>query len=104
VNYIGVGGDTTAANSTQAGCGTTFGVGVTGGSTVNRSDKGSYTTEYQATFSDTDDARTIHEICLCQTNTYDASGGARSVLGTDSVGKGTADTVNISYQFIAGTA
>lgn len=103
-NYIGVGSDTTAANSTQAGIGTTFGTGTAGGATVNRSDKGSYTVEYQATFSDTANARTIAEVALCQTNTYDGSGIARSVLGTDSVGKGTGDTVNISYQVICGTA
>lgn len=102
-NYIAVGSDTTAANSTQAGIGTTFGTGTAGGATVNRSDKGSYTAEYQATFTDTANARTIAELVLCQTNTYNASGLARLVLGTDSVGKGTGDTVNLTYQVIAGT-
>ena len=104
MQYIGVGNDTTAANSTHSGIGSTFGTGTAGGATVNKSDKGSYTTEFQATFSDTANARTIEEVALCQTNTYNASGGGRSVLGTDSVGKGTGDTVNITYQFIAGTA
>ncbi|HUT60711.1 MAG TPA: hypothetical protein VNA25_22935 [Phycisphaerae bacterium] len=104
MNYLGVGNDTTAADSTDSGIGSTFGTGTLGGATVNRSDKTDYTAEYQATFSDTVNARTIEEVCLCQTDTYDASGGARSVLGEDSVGKGTADTVYLSYQFIAGTA
>lgn len=104
MSYIGLGADTTAANSTQSGVGTTFGTGTAGGMTCNISDKGSYTAEYQGTFSDTDNARTIAEVCLCQTNTYDGSGGARSVLGTGSVVKGVNDTVNMSYQFIANTA
>lgn len=104
MNYIGLGSATQVANSTYSGILSTFGTGTAGGATHARSDGGARTAEFQATFSDTDNARTIEEVALCQTNTYDASGGARSVLDTDSVGKGTGDTVNISYQFIAGTA
>lgn len=103
MNYIGLGSATQAANSTYSGILSTFGTGTVGGATHSRSDKGARTAEFQATFSDTDNPRSIQEVALCQTNTYDASGGARSVLGTDSVVKASGDTVNISYQFIAGT-
>lgn len=103
MNYIGVGSGTQAADSTQSGILSTFGTGTIGGATASRSNLGARTVQYQATFTDTDNARTIEEVALCQTNTYNASGGARSVLGTDSVGKGVNDTVNISYDVIAGT-
>lgn len=103
MNYIGVGNSTSTANSTQNGLIGTFGTGTVGGATANKSDAGNLTIAYQATFVDTGNARTINEVALCQTNTYDASGGARTVLGA-SVNKQTGDTVNITYEVIAGTA
>ena len=67
------------------------------------SDKGDLTCEYQMTFAD-GSAYEIHEVGLFGTNNMAASMIARSMLGTDSVDKGAADTVEISYQIIASTA
>lgn len=72
--------------------------------TVSRSDKGNLTAEYQATFASDGNASEIHEVGLFQTSQATASMIARSVLGTDSINRGTADELRISYQVIAGTA
>lgn len=67
------------------------------------SDLGNLTVEYQMTFDD-GSAYEIHEVGLLGTNNMAASLIARSmVTGANSVNKGTADEVNISYQIIAGT-
>lgn len=84
--------DTGLGNSTQL-CGT-----------FSRSDKGERTVEFQATFASDGNASAIHEVGIFQTNQATASMIARSVLGTDSINRGSADEIRASYQLIATTA
>ena len=94
-NYIGVGTGTGAVNFAEASL--NAGTAVV---TANKSDKGDRTVEYQATFED-GSAYEIHEIGLCETNQFTGGVCARLVLsGTQSVNKGSADTVNFTYQVL----
>uniref|UniRef100_A0A6M3IEF3 Uncharacterized protein n=1 Tax=viral metagenome TaxID=1070528 RepID=A0A6M3IEF3_9ZZZZ len=69
---------------------------------MNVSDKGNLTVEYQMTIDDAS-AYQVHEVGLLGTNSMIDSLIARAMLGTNSINKGTADTIEISYQIIAGT-
>ena len=70
---------------------------------MNVSDKGNLTVEYQMTFDDAS-AYEIHEVGLLGTNDMTDSLIARAMVGTDSINKATGDEVNYSYQIIMGTA
>lgn len=88
--------DTALANSTAS-------VHVSAAS-MNISDKGARTLEYQMTFDDAL-AYTVKEVGLFASNGVTGSCVARSTLAaTDQVIKGTADTINISHQIIFTTA
>lgn len=65
------------------------------------SDAGAQTLQYNMTFASDGNASQIHEIGLFATNAATAAGVARSVLGTDSVNRGTADEIRASYQIVA---
>jgi len=65
--------------------------------------KGELTVEYQMTFDD-GSIYEVHEVGLLGTNNMANSLIARAMLGTDSINKGAADEINISYQIIASTA
>ncbi len=65
------------------------------------SDAGSQTLQYNLTFASDGNASAIHEIGLFCTNNATQNMAARSVLGTDSVNRGTADEIRASYQVIA---
>lgn len=100
---MGVGTDNTAEASTHSGLIASTAIVHLSQASMNVSDKGARTVEYQGTFDDSN-AYALHEVGVFNSNVADDSMVARTLLGTDSVNKGTGDTVNISYQIIAGTA
>ena len=68
------------------------------------SDAGARSLQYNATFASNGNACSVNEVGLFATNNATQNMIARSVLGTDSINRGTADEIRISYQIIAGTA
>lgn len=71
---------------------------------MNGSDKGARTTEYQMTYDDAN-PYTVKEVGLFASNGTTGSAIAHSTLNaTDQIVKGTADTVYISHQLIFTTA
>lgn len=101
-NVAAIGTDTTAASSTQNTLGAS--TQLASGASFSRSDAGSMTAQYNLTFASNGNACQVHEIGLFQTNQATASCIARSVLGTNSINRGTADEIRATYQVICGTA
>lgn len=97
-----IGTSTTAENSTHVGLFNSTAIVHLSQASMAGSDKGNYTAEWQMTFDDAS-AYEVHEVGLFATNNATENMIARSELGTDSVNKGTGDTVYISYQIIAST-
>ena len=98
---MAIGTSNTAAASTQAGlqastqlCGT-----------FSRSEQGSMTARFLATFGSDGNASSVQEIGIFASNVATASGICRSVLtGTQSVNRGSADIIQISYDVVFVTA
>jgi len=101
-NVAAIGTDTTAASSTQNTLGAS--TQLASGASFSRSDAGSMTAQYNLTFASNGNACQVHEIGLFQTNQATASCIARSVLGTASINRGSADEIRVTYQVICGTA
>lgn len=105
VQCMAIGTHTTAAASTRSALGASTATVLLSEASMAVSDLGARTLEYRGTFDDAN-AYEINEVGLF--GTQNAAGGsmvAHSVLAaTDSVNKGTGDTVNVSYQIIFTTA
>jgi hypothetical protein len=98
-----LGTHTVAEASTHSGLSASTAIVHLSQASMAVSDKGVRTVEYQMTFDD-GSAYVANEVGIFNSNVADDSMVARTMLGTDSVNKGTGDTVNVSYQVIAGTA
>jgi len=103
VHAMAVGTHTQAEASGNTGLYASTAIAYLSAASMAVSDKGDLTCEYQATFDDAN-AYALHEVGLLGTNDATGSLIARSMLGTDSINKGAGDTVEITYQIIAGTA
>lgn len=98
---MAIGTSTTAANSTQSGlvastqlCGT-----------FSRSDVGNMTANYLGTFASDGNAASIQEIGIFASNVGNDSMICRSVLtGTQSVNRGSADSIQVTYSVVFVTA
>lgn len=99
-NAMAIGTDSTAAASTQA----SLLASTQSHGTFSRSDQGSMTARYLASFDSTGAAHQIHEVGVFQTNTFTGSMICRSVLGTASINRGSADVVQCSYDVVMKTA
>jgi hypothetical protein len=102
VHMGAVGTQTTAEASDNTGLYAGTNSAFLSAASMNGSDLGNFTVEYQMTFDDASDYE-IHEVGLLGTNDMSDSLIARTMVGTDSVNKQTADTVLISYQIVAST-
>jgi len=103
VSACAIGTDTTAANSTQDALGNSTQIVHLSQASMDASDAGSLTLQYNCTFASNGQAAAIHEVGLFATNAATAKAVARSVLGTDSINRGTADEIRITYQVIMST-
>lgn len=101
-NAVAIGTDTTAAASTQSGLGAS--TQLASGASFVRSDAGARTLAFNGTFASNGNACAVHEVGIFETNNAAASMLARSVLGTDSINRGTGDEIRTTYSFIFGTA
>jgi hypothetical protein len=70
----------------------------------SRSDAGNMTARFLGTFSSDGNAAEINEVGLMASNVGNDSMIARSMLGTDSINRGSADEIRVTYDIIAGTA
>ena len=104
VSAAAIGTDTTAANSTNDALGNSTQIVHLSQASMVASDAGSLTLQYNMTFASDGNAAAIHEIGIFCTNAATAKAMARSVLGTDSINRGSADEIRATYQIIAGTA
>lgn len=102
VQRMGIGTDSTAANSTQASLLASTASVVIGGGSMVASDAGNMSLNFQATFASNNPAGTaaIHEVGLFQGTNLTGSMVARSVLGASSVNKGASDTIQITHQIV----
>jgi hypothetical protein len=103
VSAAAIGTDTTAANSTQDSLGNSTQIVHLSQASMAGSDAGSLTLQYNCTFASDGNAAAIHEAGLFATNAATANAVARSVLGTDSINRGSADEIRITYQVVAAT-
>ena len=101
---MGIGTSTTAAASTQDSLVASTQIVHLSQASMVASDAGARTLQYNATFASNGNACSVNEVGLFATNNATQNMIARSVLGTDSINRGTADEIRISYQIIAGTA
>lgn len=101
---MAIGTSTTAAASTQDALVASTQIVHLSQASMVASDAGARTLQYNATFASNGNAAAINEVGLFATNNATQNMIARSVLGTDSINRGTADEIRISYQIIAGTA
>lgn len=99
-NAMAIGTDNTAAASTQA----SLLASTQSHGTFSRSDQGSMTARYLATFDSTGATMAVHEVGIFQTNTFNGSMICRSVLGTASINRGASDVIQVSYDIVAKTA
>jgi len=98
-NYAVIGTDSTAVGASDAA----LGASTQAHGTFSRAVSG-VSVNYTATFASNSQASAIKEIGLYQTNTYTGSMIARSVLGTDSINRGTGDTIQVTYTLVCKTA
>jgi hypothetical protein len=103
VSAMAIGTDTTAANSTNNALGNSTQIIHLSQASMVASDGGNLTLQYNGTFASDGNAAAINEVGLFATNAATAAGVARSVLGTDSINRGSADEIRISYQVVFGT-
>jgi hypothetical protein len=101
---MAIGTGTTAANSTQDSLVASTQIIHLSQASMVASNPGARTLQYNGTFASNGNAAAINEVGLFATNAATAKMIARSVLGTDSINRGTADEIRISYQVIFGTA
>ena len=101
---MAIGTSTTAAASTQDALVASTQIIHLSQASMVASDAGARTLQYNGTFASNGNACQVHEVGLFATNNATQNMIARSVLGTDSINRGTADEIRISYQIIAGTA
>lgn len=99
-----IGTSTTAANSTQDSLGNSTQIVHLSQASMAAARLGARTLEFRMTFASNGQAAVINEVGVFATNNATEKMIARSVLGTDSVNRGTADEIRASYQCIAGTA
>lgn len=104
VSAMALGTDTTAAASTQSSLGASTQIVHLSQASMVASDPGTRTVQYNATFPSNGNACSVHEVGLFGTNAATNKMIARSVLGTASINRGSADEIRVSYQVILGTA
>jgi hypothetical protein len=99
-----IGTDTTAVGYSDTSLGNSTQIVHLSQASMVGSDAGARTLQYNMTFASDGNASAIHEVGQFATNNATANMVARSVLGTDSINRGTADELRVSYQIIAGSA
>jgi hypothetical protein len=103
VHAHAIGTDSTAAATDDTGLGSSKAFVYLSQASMNVSDLGARTTEYQMTYDDAL-AYQIHEIGLFGSNVATASMIARGILtGTNSIDKGTDDIIHMSHRLVFGT-
>lgn len=101
---MAIGTGTTAANSTQDALGGSTQIVYMSQASMAATYAGPRTLQFNGTFASNGNAAAINEVGLFATNNASQNMIARSVLGTDSINRGSADEIRISYQVIFGTA
>lgn len=99
-----IGTSTTAAASTQDGLVASTQIVYASQASMVFSRFGAMTWQAAMTFASNGQASQINEVGLSATNAATVSGVARTVLGTNSINRGTADEIRVSYQVVLSTA
>lgn len=95
-----IGTDTTAVGFSNDSLGNSTQIVHLSQASMVGSDAGNMTSEWQMTFASDGQASQIHEIGLFATNNATEKMIARSVLGVNSVNRGSADEIRATYQVI----
>jgi hypothetical protein len=99
-----IGSSTTAAASSQDGLSASTQIVYASQASMVFSRFGAMTWQAAMTFASNGQASQINEVGLSATNAATVSGVARTVLGTNSINRGTADEIRVSYQIVLSTA